>query len=111
MIEETLKELVDRFNRRVAQEPNVGDELKGLHRVVALKLADGQAFGVELSEGRLAYLTNAMPAKPDVTIRTDAATFLALVRREMGPMKAMVTGKLALDGSLDDKLLFRKLLR
>ena len=110
MIEQTLAELVDRFNRHAALTPSVGEELKGIHRTIALKLADGRAFGVELSEGRLGHLTTTMPAKPDVTIRTDADTFLALVRRETGPMKALVTGKLAIDGSLDDKLLFRKLL-
>ncbi|MCI4367138.1 MAG: SCP2 sterol-binding domain-containing protein [Thermoplasmata archaeon] len=110
MIEETLAQLVDRFNRHADQNPGVGEELKGVHRTIALKLADGRAFGVVLSEGRLGGLTSSMPAKPDVTIRTDADTFLALVRKETGPMKALVTGKLAIDGSLDDKLLFRKLL-
>jgi len=111
VIEQTLQELVDRFNRRAAQEPALSQELQGIRRTVALKLADGRAFGVELADGRLGGLTTSLPAKADVTIRTDAETFLALVRREMGPMKALVTGKLALDGSLDDKLLFRKFLR
>ncbi len=30
--------------------------------------------------------------------------------KEIGPMKALVTRKLAIEGSLEDKLLFRKLL-
>jgi putative sterol carrier protein len=110
MIEQMLSDLVERFNRRAAQTPSVDEELRGLHRTIALKLADGRAFGVELTNGRLSAPTPAMPAAPDITIRTDADTFQALVRRETGPMKALVTGKLAIDGSLDDKLLFRKLL-
>ena len=110
MIEETLASLVDRFNRHAEKNPAVGEELKGIERTIALKLSDGGAYSVRLKDGRLGDLSSQAPAHADLTIRTDAATFLALVKREVGPMKALVTGKLAIDGSLDDKLLFRKLL-
>ena len=110
MIEETLASLVDRFNRHAEKNPAVGEELKGVERTIALKLSDGGQYSVQLKEGRLGNLVTSLPARADLTIRTDAATFLALVKREIGPMKALVTGKLAIDGSLDDKLLFRKLL-
>jgi putative sterol carrier protein len=46
----------------------------------------------------------------DVRITTDVKTFHALVRKDLGPMKALVTRKLSIEGSLEDKLLFRKLL-
>lgn len=110
MIEETLASLVDRFNRHAEKNPAIGEELKGIERTIALRLSDGSAYSVRLKGGRLGDLASSAPAKADVTIRTDAATFLALVRRDIGPMKALVTGKLAIDGSLDDKLLFRRLL-
>jgi len=45
----------------------------------------------------------------DVRITTDVGTFDALVKKEIGPMKALVTRKLSIEGSLEDKLLFRKL--
>jgi putative sterol carrier protein len=45
-----------------------------------------------------------------VRITTDVGTFHALVRKDIGPMKALVTRKLSIEGSLEDKLLFRKLL-
>lgn len=110
MIEQTLASLMERFNQHAAKTPSVGEELKGIERTIALKLSDGSAYSLELKGGRLGNLRNQLPAHADVTIRTDTATFLALVSREVGPMKALVTGKLAIDGSLDDKLLFRKLL-
>ena len=50
------------------------------------------------------------PPGADVTVTTDEATFRGLLKKEIGPMKALVTRKLAIDGSLEDKLLFRKLL-
>jgi len=110
VIEETLAALVDRFNRHAEKNPGVGEELKGIERTIHLKLSDAGSYCVELRQGRLGGLAAHAPSHADVTIRTDSATFLALVHREIGPMKALVTGKLAIDGSLDDKLLFRKLL-
>ncbi len=110
MIEETLASLVDRFNRHAERNPGVAQELKGVQRTIAIRFADGRAFGLELKEGRLQNLKPTAPSRPDVTVRTDEATFLGLVRKEIGPMKALVTHKLSVDGSLDDKLLFRKLL-
>jgi putative sterol carrier protein len=111
VIEETLASIVERFNRHAEKNPGLTEELRGIHRTIAIRLADGRAYGVELKDGRLTNLVSAAPPKADVTIRTDAETFVGLARKEIGPMKALVTRKLAIDGSLDDKLLFRKLLQ
>jgi putative sterol carrier protein len=110
MIEETLAGLVDRFNRHAAQNPGVQHELRGVARTIAIKLTDERSYALELRDGRLTGLRSGSPSRADVTITTDQATFLGLVRREIGPMKALVTRKLAIDGTLEDKLLFRKLL-
>jgi putative sterol carrier protein len=110
MIEETLASLVDRFNRHAEKNPAVAEELRGISRVISIQFSDAGSFALNLRDGRLGNLRQEAPAKADVTIRTDSATFLALIKKEIGPMKALVTRKLAIDGSLDDKLLFRKLL-
>ena len=110
MIEETLAQLVDRFNRHAQQTPAVQDELRGVSRKIALKFTDGENFAVDLQGGQLVNLRIAPVDHPDVTITTDTETFQGLVKKEIGPMKALVTRRLAIDGSLDDKLLFRKLL-
>ena len=110
MIEEMLTSLIDRFNQHAEKNPKVTEELRGIERTIVLKLREGKTYSLVLKDGRLGHLMPSAPPRADVTIRTDEATFLALVRRETGPMKALVTGKLAIDGSLDDKLLFRRLL-
>jgi putative sterol carrier protein len=109
-VEETLASLVDRFNRKAAATPAMQEELGGLERTIRVRLTDGDAYEVDLRQGRLTNLRTANSGKADVTITTDVATFHGLVRKEIGPMKALVTRKLAIDGSLEDKLLFRKLL-
>ncbi len=109
-VEETLSSLVDRFNRHAARNPGTAEELQGLERTIAVRLTDEGTYAVDLREGRLTNLRTGAPPTSDVTITTDTATFRGLVAKEIGPMKALVTRKLSIEGSLEDKLLFRKLL-
>jgi len=110
VIEETLAGLVDRFNRHAAQNPAVKTELAGLVRSIAIHFSDSDHYLLELKDGTLGGLRTGNSTKTDLTIRTDTATFLGLIKKEIGPMKALVTRKLQIDGTLEDKLLFRKLL-
>ena len=109
-VQEVLESVVDRFNRHAARTPSVAEELAGLERTIQVRLTDGETYAVDLTRGQLANLRTGAAAHADVTITTDTRTFHALVKKEMGPMKALVTRKLSIDGSLEDKLLFRKLL-
>jgi putative sterol carrier protein len=110
MIGETLASIVDRFNRHADRTPAVREELAGLKRTIAVRLTDGESYAVDLLDGKLQNLRAGDPPKVDLRIVTDRATFLGLVHKELGPMKALVTRKLTIEGSLEDKLLFRKLL-
>jgi len=109
-IEETLASLVDRFNRKAEQNPALAEELDGVARTIRVRLTDGSSYAVDLAEGRLRNLRTAENGTSDLTITTDTATFHALVAKEIGPMKAIVTRKLKIEGSLEDQLRFRKLL-
>jgi putative sterol carrier protein len=109
-VEETLASLVDRFNRHADRTPAMAEELHGVERTIRIRFTDEHSYAVDLARGRLRNLRTASDAPADLTITTDVATFQGLVRKEIGPMKALVTRKLSIDGSLEDKLLFRKLL-
>jgi len=109
-VEETLTSLVDRFNRHAARTPSVAEELRGLARTIRVRITDERTYSVDLAEGRLRNLRAAADGRADLTITTDLATFQGLVAKEIGPMKALVLRKLSIEGSLEDKLLFRKLL-
>jgi len=108
--EQTLASLVDRFNRKVAGTPALADEFRGLARTISIRLGGAGSFAVDLAGGRLTNLRSGAPARADLTISTDLATFEGLVTKEIGPMKALVTRRLAIEGSLEDKLLLRRLL-
>jgi putative sterol carrier protein len=110
VIEETLVSLVERFNRRAAAQPAVREELGSLRRTIEVHVTDEGRYSVDLRDGQLQNLRTGAADHPDLTITTDEATFHGLVKKELGPMKALVTRRLKIDGSLEDKLLFRKLL-
>ncbi|MCI4363414.1 MAG: SCP2 sterol-binding domain-containing protein [Thermoplasmata archaeon] len=110
MIEDALAGLVDRFNRHAERNPGIQTELQGVNRVISIRLTDEGQYSLELKGGKLSGLRSGEAEKPDLTITTDSLTFLGLIRREIGPMKAIVTRRLAIDGSLEDKLLLRRLL-
>ena len=109
-VEESLASLVDRFNRHVARNPATAEELDGLERTIQIRLTDGGTYAVDLAGGRLANLRSGGSRAADLTITTDTATFQGLLRKDIGPMKALVTRRLAIEGSLEDKILLRKLL-
>lgn len=109
-VEETLASLVDRFNRHARETPALVEELAGVERSIAIRLTDAGTYSVDLKGGRLSNLRSGAAADPDLTITTDVATFQGLVRKDIGPMKAIVTRRLEIAGSLEDKLLLRRLL-
>jgi len=109
-VEESLASLVDRFNRHAERSPGMSEELDGLSRTIQIQLTDEGSYVVDLSKGRLRNLRTGSASHAHVRITTDVGTFNALVRKDIGPMKALVTRRLAIEGSLEDKLLFRKLL-
>ena len=109
-VEEAIQSLVERFNRHVERTPAMAEELEGLSKTIVIRLTDAGSYSVDLSAGRLRNLRSGAPPGADVTVTTDAATFHGLLNKEIGPMKALVTRKLAIDGSLEDKLLLRRLL-
>lgn len=110
MIEDLLVSLVDRFNRHAAQNPGMREDLVGRDRVIQIHFTDAGAFTLELKGGKLSPPRSGNGQNPQVKITTDTATFEGLAKKEIGPMKAMYTGKLKIDASLEDKLLLRKLL-
>lgn len=111
MIEEDLGRLVERFNKKSEATPSLRGELEGITRTIAIQLTDEKTYGIDLADARLSHLRELEPGSPaDLTITTDRLTFEGLVAKQIGPMKALFTQKLSITGSLEDKLLLRRLL-
>ncbi len=105
---ELLEQAIEKFNGKAQTDAKLQRELEGIERKVAIDLKDGTMFHFVLKDKRIGPLGDGPIEAPEITIVGDAATLTALLRKEMGPMKAYATGKLKIKASLEDVLRLRK---
>lgn len=103
-----IEEAISKFNERARTDAKLQAELEGIERKVLLDCKDGPKFNFVLKDKQIGSLLEGPIESPDVTILSDSATLTALLRKEMGPMKAYAMQKLKLKASLDDVLRLRK---
>lgn len=102
-----LQETVDRFNARVAKDPNLCKELENLKKTVQLELGCEQYYFV-LERSKVERLFEGTIPNPDITIISDPDTVIKLFNGEMKIMKAWALKKVKVKGSLDDMMRLRK---
>jgi len=104
-----LEAAVQKFNAKAQSDAKLQSELEGIERKVVIQCKDGPVFSFLLKDRQIGPVNDGALESPDVTIISDTATLTALLRKEMGPMKAYATQKLKIKASLDDVLRLRKL--
>ena len=109
-IEETLRTLIARFNSKASEDEKLRTELEGMTRKIEVEMRDGESYNFVLENTQLINFSKGRIDEPDIRIISDTKSFEALINREMGPMKALVTGKVRIEASLEDKLRLRKIL-
>lgn len=108
MVEEFLRETIEKFNAKAASDPEFEKDLKGLRKVVMVKVTDGDTFNFTLENARIGPMAKAPVEKADITIIGSTETFDQLRSGELRPIKAYATRKLQVKGSLEDILRLRK---
>ena len=96
MVEEELNKAIANFNQKAEADPKLRCELEGKVRHVFIEVTDGQSYCFTLKDCRISPLEKGRPPETDIHIATDCGTLEALLKREMGPMKALVTKRLKL---------------
>ncbi|MEW5937777.1 MAG: SCP2 sterol-binding domain-containing protein [Candidatus Thermoplasmatota archaeon] len=107
-IEHLLHEAVEKFNAKVHQDARLQEELEGIERTVVLRLSNGAAYNLRIEGGRLSGLSKGDVAEAEVVVESDAATIAALLRKEMGPMKAFALRKVRVKADLEDIVRLRR---
>jgi putative sterol carrier protein len=108
-VEELLKNAIETFNKRAEADPKLRSEMEGKVRRVFVELTDTEGYSFVMENCRVGGLIKGKVADPDIHITTDSATMEALMKKEMGPMKALVTKKLKLTKiSMEDLGTIRK---
>jgi putative sterol carrier protein len=108
-VEELLNNAIEAFNRKAETDPKLRCEVEGKVRRVFIELTDAEGYCFVLENCRVGGLQKGRKVEPDIHITTDSATLEALMKKEMGPMKALVTKRLKLTKiSLEDLGTLRK---
>lgn len=105
---ELLEDAIRKFNAKAQTDEKLRRELEGVERKVFVDLKDGPKYHFVLKHMEIGAVGEGPIDSPDITILSDTATLTAVLRKEMGPMKAYATQKLKLKASLDDLLRLRK---
>jgi putative sterol carrier protein len=109
MLEDDLKKAIESFNAKAGCDPRLQAEIEGKVRRVLIELTDSESFNFTLKDKCIGPLGKGRIDAPDIHITTDTATMEALMKREMGPMKALVTKRLKLTKiSMEDLGTLRK---
>ncbi|MCX8173994.1 MAG: SCP2 sterol-binding domain-containing protein [Thermoplasmata archaeon] len=110
MIEQIFNQIIQKFNEKASRDARMRAELEGVERKIQIELDDGRIYSTLLKDCKLTQLSKGGVENPDLRIISSETTVKQLWNREIGPWKAMVTGKLKIIGSLEDKVRLRKLL-
>jgi putative sterol carrier protein len=108
-VEELLNGAIEAFNKKAETDPKLLSEIEGKLRRVFIELTDMEGYCFVLENCRVGGLQRGKNGEPDIHITTDSATLEALMKKEMGPMKALVTKRLKLTKiSMEDLGTLRK---
>ncbi len=108
MVEQLLKDAIDKFNARVKEDPELAKELEGVSKVVQVEIEGGDWYHFVLRGGAVDGPHKGETADPDVRVIASADTLTRLWTKELRVMKAFVTKQLRVKGSMEDLLRLKR---
>jgi putative sterol carrier protein len=107
-VEELLKSVVEKFNTKVREDTALKNALKDIKRTVQIELTDGKMYKFMLNPNGITDFSEGIVKNADVRVISDTETLKALINKQIGPMKAWMTGRLRIKASFTDLAMLRK---
>ncbi len=108
-VSDLLDEKVTEFNSRIDNEPEFSKMIEGKNRTICICVSDGDTYSSKLENLRIEDFVMTDDSSADLVVTANAETLVALIEREMSPVKAYMKGDLKVKASLTDMLLLKKL--
>jgi len=112
-IEETLQDLIGRFNERIKEDEKLQNELKGMERSIQIELRDPDGvkhLNFSLRDMKASNIEEGELTDADINIISSTESIERLISGELRPMKAWATGKLKVKAkNTEDIFRLRKL--
>ena len=108
-IKKILEEKVSEFNRRIKDESKFSGVIEGKERSICISVSDGENYTSNLKDMQLDPFVESEDTSKDLVVTATSDVLVALINKEMSPIKAYMTGDLKVKASLTDMLLLKKL--
>jgi len=108
MVEQFLRDTIDKFNKKASKDPRVAKELEGVRRTVLVEVTDGESYNFVLENARVEKLLKGKIDNPDIRIAASTETFKQLQSGELRIMKAYATRKIKVKAPMEDIFRLRK---
>tara|TARA_B100000902_G_C26479046_1_gene513885 strand:- start:37 stop:375 length:339 start_codon:yes stop_codon:yes gene_type:complete len=108
-IKQILEEKVSEFNSRVKDEPKYSGVIEGKERSICISVSNGDNYISNLKDMQLEQFKESEDTSKDLVVTATSEVLIALINKEISPIKAYMTGELKVKASLTDMLLLKKL--
>ena len=109
-IAEIIENIRTVFNNRSAKDQIFRDSLSGFEKTIAFTLKDNDSYWFQISKGIVPSINKGIPLRFDIKLISNTESLLAILSGALDPMKAMMTGKLKISGSIQDVVWLKKFL-
>jgi len=111
-LDEILKNLVEKFNKKVEDSEELRKRLQGFDRKVLLKLDSDGLYYAEIRNGRFEEFRKIEnEVDVDIKIETSRDVFLQLISQQLSPLVAYVNGLVKIKAPLKDLLMVKELFK
>ena len=106
-MEEQLKGLVDKFNKKMAEDEKTRDEVKHLKKTVNIDL-DTEIYSFRLENAEITDFKAEPIEGADVIITSTPENLQKLLDGDLRPMRAYLTKKITIKGKIQDLMFLKK---
>jgi putative sterol carrier protein len=103
---DAVSQLVAAINKSSAAQA----ELEDWDRVFQMAVTDGQPFYIEFKAKKAIGPTTGTHSSPDITLESDNATMIGMMKGEIDATSAYMGGQLRIQGPLPDAIKFRTIM-
>ena len=109
-ISEIIENIRTVFNNRSAKDQIFRDSLMGFEKTIAFTLTDNDSYWFQITKGTVPLINKGIPLRSDIKLISDTESLLAILSGTLDPMKAIMTGKLKISGTITDVVWLKKFL-
>ncbi len=110
-MEEILKEWLKKVKKKIDEDEKVKKDFEEFDGIFQLEITDGESYHIAIKNSVVGELVQGKVDDPRLTVTSDTETMKALMRGEMGAMKAFALRKIKVKGSFEDIIRLRKFMK